>query len=478
MFYSLRFSILLSMFAVAAVVILTVTVVAGAGTRAEFSRYVETGRELREERLQQVVVWWAENNQNPLVDDLNALQYLTNSTGETTVEGAGFRFHPLGTIEMLESASRTAATDPGQVIRFEAAPDGEVVIYQGQEKVGNYYTDPVTELELLLAQVDFMETVNWTLLISAILAAGVAVTLTVILSRRVLHPVAALTQAARRMESGDLSQRVQVHSGGEIGELAQAFNAMAEAINRNEKLRRNMVTDIAHELRTPLTNIRGYLEALHDGMLQPDAETIDLLYDEAMLLNRLIQDLQELAMAEAGQLHLEQQPLQVGDVIEQAATMHRPTASSKDITLKTSLPDNLPAVHADQRRVAQILRNLVRNAIQHTPPGGIVHLSADVQPKMVEVHVEDTGHGISSEHLPYLFERFYRADPSRSRATGGAGLGLAIVKQLVEAHGGSIRAESTRGEGTTFSFTLPRIDHMNPAHAAPQSQSQSQSMNV
>ena len=311
MFYGLRFSILMSMFAVAAVVILTVTVVTGTVTRAEFSRYVETGRELREERLQQVVVVWAENNQNPLVENLNALQYLTNSSPGTSLDDTSLRFHPLGTVEMLESLSTDSAGNPGEVIRFEAAPDGDVLIFQGQKQVGNFYMDPMNELELLPAQINFMETVNWTLLVAAILAAGVAITLTVVLSRRVLHPVAALTQAARRMESGDLSQRVQVSSDGEIGELAQAFNAMAEAINRNEKLRRNMVTDIAHELRTPLTNIRGYLEALHDGMLAPEPETITLLYDEAMLLNRLIQDLQELAMAEAGQLHLEQQPLQV-----------------------------------------------------------------------------------------------------------------------------------------------------------------------
>jgi signal transduction histidine kinase len=458
MFYSLRFSMLMSMFAVAAVVILTVTVVAGTGTRAEFSRYVETGRELREERLQQVVVVWAESNQNPLVENLNALQYLTNSSPGASPGETSLRFHPLGTVEMLESLSTDSAGNPGEVIRFEAAPDGDVLIYQGQKQVGNFYMDPMNELELLPAQINFMETVNWTLLVAAILAAGVAVALTVILSRRVLHPVAALTQAARRMESGDLSQRVQVHSGGEIGELAQAFNAMAEALNRNEKLRRNMVTDIAHELRTPLTNIRGYLEALHDGMLRPEPETIDLIYDESLLLNRLIQDLQELAMAEAGQLHLEEQPLQIDDVIDQAATMHQPAAAQKDVQLQANLPQHLPAVYADQRRVAQILRNLVRNAIQHTPAGGSVCLTADVHPDTVEVHVRDTGRGIDSDHLPYLFERFYRADPSRSRATGGAGLGLAITRQLVEAHGGSIHAESTPGEGATFSFTLPRFD--------------------
>ncbi len=458
MFYSLRFSILMSMFAVAAVVILTVTIVAGTGTRAEFSRYVETGRELREERLQQVVVVWAENNQNPLMENLSALQYLTNSSPGVSLDETNLRFHALGTVEMLESLSADSAGDPGELIRFEAAPDGDVLIYQGQKQVGNFYMDPMNELELLPAQMNFMETVNWTLLVAAILAAGVAVTLTVILSRRVLHPVAALTQAARRMESGDLSQRVQVHSGGEIGELAHAFNAMAEALNRNEKLRRNMVTDIAHELRTPLTNIRGYLEALHDGMLEPEPETIDLIYDESLLLNRLIQDLQELAMAEAGQLHLEEQPLQISDVIEQAATMHQPAAAQKHVQLSAHLPPQLPAVYADQRRVAQILRNLLRNAIQHTPAGGKVCLTADVHPDTIEIHVSDTGRGIDSDHLPYLFERFYRADPSRSRATGGAGLGLAITRQLVEAHGGDIRAESSPGEGATFSFTLPRFD--------------------
>jgi signal transduction histidine kinase len=313
----------------------------------------------------------------------------------------------------------------------------------------------------------FLASANRTLLWVAI-GAGLGAALLVLgLSRRILAPVQVLTTAARNMAAGDLSQRVEITSRDEIGDLARAFNAMADGLARLEMLRRNMVTDVAHELRTPLTNVRGYLEAMRDGVTTPSPPLINSLHEETMLLNRLVDDLQELSLAEAGQIRLERQPTRLSTIVEQAGAAVRLRAKAKDIKMRVDLPESLPSVDADGRRVSQVLRNLLENALAYTPPGGQVLVTARSGGDVVEVRVQDTGIGIAAEDLPYIFERFYRADESRSRATGGSGLGLAIAKQLVEAHGGRIWVESTVGEGSTFLFTLPVVDDSDASYTEP-----------
>jgi signal transduction histidine kinase len=320
----------------------------------------------------------------------------------------------------------------------------------------------------------FLTSVNRTLLLIAVVAGLGAVLLILGLSHRILAPVEALTTAVRRMGAGDLSQRVEVMSRDEVGELARAFNAMADGLARLEELRRNMVTDVAHELRTPLSNIRGYLEALQDGVVEPERHIIDSLHKEAMLLNCLVDDLQELSLAEAGQIRLGRQPVALADIVDRALETIRPRAEAEGIALQVDLPGDL-LVDVDPQRIGQVLRNLLENALTHTPPGGEIAVAAHAacpepsdalspveglskgrgEGQWVEVSVRDTGSGIAAEDLPYVFERFYRADRSRSRASGGAGLGLAIARQLVEAHGGRIEVESEIGQGTQFTFTLP-----------------------
>jgi predicted ribosomally synthesized peptide with SipW-like signal peptide len=317
------------------------------------------------------------------------------------------------------------------------------------------YIVPLENYNLASIESQFNASVNRSLIVAIALAGLVGLLLTYFLSRSILRPVDELISAARAMEKGDLSQRVTVTTKGELGELGHAFNAMAEGLTRLEQLRQNMVTDVAHELRTPLSNVRGYLEALRDGVVKPTPETIASVYEEAMLLNRLVDDLQELAMAEAGQLKLVCQPVDIRQVIDKAVQSLKTQALEKEIDLIAVLQDNLPLVNADAERMGQVLRNLLKNAIINTPAGGEIKIQAIKVDSQVEVSVRDNGMGISAEHLPYVFERFYRVDQSRARETGGAGLGLAIVKQLVEAQGGQVDIDSQVDGGTRITFTSP-----------------------
>lgn len=320
--------------------------------------------------------------------------------------------------------------------------------------VGTVVTDP-SLVQRPPKPDSFEVTLNRMMLISASAAGIVAILFTFLISRRVTQPVEELTAAARKMEKGDLSVRVDVHSRDEIGQLGQAFNAMADGLSRMEQLRRNMVNDVAHELRTPLTNLRGYLEAAREGVVAPDAGFVENLYEETMLLNRLTDDLRDLSLVEARQLRLERQPVDVGALARAAVDAIRLQADARGVGVGAEIAADLPPADADPSRVAQVLRNLLNNALDFTPEGGRVTVGAGVEGNAIRVDVRDTGVGIAPEQLPLIFERFYRVDPSRTRSTGGAGLGLTIVKNLVEAHGGRVWAESTPGSGSTFSFTLP-----------------------
>jgi signal transduction histidine kinase len=289
----------------------------------------------------------------------------------------------------------------------------------------------------------------------ALLAIGIALLFTFFLSRRISAPIKTLASAARRLGQGDLSQRVNINSKGEIGELAQAFNSMAGGLEKTERLRRNMVADTAHELRTPLSNIRGYLEAIQEGIKKPSPELIRSLDEEAFLLSRLVDDLQDLSLAEAGELKLNFQSEDTECLVNQAVDAAETPAKRKQITITSQVPPALPPVNVDRQRISQVLRNLLDNAITHTPAGGSIVVAAEKQSNQVKVSVSDTGEGIPAEDLLNVFERFYRVDKSRTRATGGSGLGLTIARRLVEAHGGTIEAKSEPGKGSCFAFTVP-----------------------
>jgi signal transduction histidine kinase len=301
----------------------------------------------------------------------------------------------------------------------------------------------------------FISGINRVLLLAALAAAAIALVLAFVLSRRILRPVEALTGAVSQMGQGDLSQRVRVSSRDEIGRLAQAFNTMADSLDRGERLRRDMVSDVAHELRTPLTNIRCQLESVQDGITQSTPAVINSIHEEAMLLHRLIDDLQDLSLAEAGKLSLKPERVSVRDAVAVAVSAISSSLGNGTPSIQVEVPDQCPDVLADSKRFGQVLRNLLNNAVAHTPQGGNITVRAQSIDAKVEVGIEDNGSGIAPEDLPYVFERFYRADASRDHTTGGAGLGLAIVNQLVAAQGGETRIESTLGKGTKVCFTLP-----------------------
>jgi signal transduction histidine kinase len=287
------------------------------------------------------------------------------------------------------------------------------------------------------------------------------------LSRGMSRPLANLTAATQAVATGDLSVRVPVRHHGEVRELAIAFNAMTEELARTDELRRNLTADVAHELRTPLSVIRGKLEGVLDGVYPSTGEHLSPILEEIKLLARLVEDLRLLSLAETGQLPLEKRATDVGALLRDAQVNFSPQAADRGVRLTLDLPSELPEVMADRRRVAQVLGNLLTNALRHTPSGGRVTLSATAPAlsiaegsgEMVKVTVADTGAGIPPEDLPYIFERFWRGEKSRSRAGGGAGLGLAIAKHLIQAHGGQIGVESPseEGEGTTFYFTLSPV---------------------
>lgn len=278
-------------------------------------------------------------------------------------------------------------------------------------------------------------------------------------SRRVTRPLTQLTRAARTMAEGDLTVRVKDARVREIHELANAFNSMAASLSDADRQRRQMTADVAHELRTPLSIIRGRLEGMQDGIYTATQEQISTLLDETALLERLIEDLRVLALADAGQLPLYPEAIMPRALLESVVQSFAPQGREHGVDVRVALLPELPDVTVDSQRILQVLGNLTANSLRHTPPGGLVTLGGRTEMsngrQMVVLSVSDTGSGIAPEDLAHIFDRFYRADQSRTRASGGAGLGLAIAKRMIEAHGGDIRAYSERGRGTTMEFSLP-----------------------
>jgi two-component system, OmpR family, sensor histidine kinase BaeS len=290
-----------------------------------------------------------------------------------------------------------------------------------------------------------------------LVAAGVGVLVSVWLASRIVKPVVELTQAARAVTRGWPMPLVAVAGRDEMAELGQAFNRMAVRLAEEDEQRRRLFAGIAHELRTPLSVIQGTLEGILDRVVEPTPERIAALHSQAVLLKRLITDLRDLSLAQAGQLQLNRQAIDVSRIVRETLEALAPLADERTIALRLEMPERLTPLQLDPDRMRQVVQNLVENALRHTPPGGEVRVRLrDGNGEGLHLEISDTGGGIGPEDLPHIFEHFYRADRSRARSSGGTGMGLAIVRSLVEAHGGHVSAESAPGRGSTFVVTLPK----------------------
>jgi signal transduction histidine kinase len=323
----------------------------------------------------------------------------------------------------------------------------------------------------------FRDGVYEALILATMAAIAVAVVVSLLITRQIIAPIKALSQASHRIAAGSYAERVKLTGKhpdqlDELGQLAWDFNRMAEHLEHDETLRRQLIGDVSHELRTPLTAIKGSLEALLDGVLPSEPETFEQIHQEAERLQRIVNDLQELSQVEAGAYRLDLRSLAMADLIAIVVTRLERQFGEKAVTLVANIPDELPPVTGDSDRLIQVLTNLVGNGLQYTQAGGRVMIQAHQSGDDVHIQITDTGIGIPVEHLPYLFTRFYRVDKSRSRGGGGSGIGLTIARHLIEAHGGRIWADSQgSGYGSTFTFTLPiaaQWRENQPAHPSAQ----------
>lgn len=452
MIHSLRFRLLVAFTLAIFIAVGSTLFFLGLATRGEIQRFGERVDEARVARMASELtrfyfIYRDWDGIQPYIEQWGNLYnqriVLTNGAGVVVADSKG---ETIGQINPTDAPGRPLMM-PGMGVGMGLGQVG--TLYLTQQR-------PFADLGLEAMQVLF-RSIGRFFILGSIVAIIIALLIVFFLSDRILSPVKKLTAAARQVGQGDFSPRVAVAKDkSEMGGLARTFDMMAENLERTEQLRKNMVADVAHELRTPLSNIKGYLEAVSDGVVQPDSDTIGKLNEEAALLTRLVDDLQDLSLVEAGTLKLVCRAENITGIITQAVALAQPQAAAKGLALTAEIADNLPSVNIDAQRIGQVLRNLLQNAIAYTPSGGSVKVSARLQEsRWLEIGVADTGQGIPAESLPFVFERFYRVDKSRTRATGGNGLGLTIGKRLVEAHGGQIKAESEPGKGSRFSFTIP-----------------------
>jgi signal transduction histidine kinase len=310
---------------------------------------------------------------------------------------------------------------------------------------------------ILPATVRFLRDFWWQLLVAGAIASALALVVARWLARGLTQPLRDMAAATRRMEVGDYSARVHSDSRDEVGQLAAAFNRMSGELESLERLRRDLVANVSHELKTPITAIRAHLENLADGVETPNMETMQIMLTQTERLGRLVEQLLDLSRLESGEIPLHRERVSVGPLVAQVVSEIDVARRDQGVAIHPVIAEDVPALDADPERVHQVLFNLVDNAVRFTPGGGTVTISAHRHNGSVEITVADTGVGIASEHIPRLFERFYRVDPARSREDGGTGIGLAIARSVVEAHGGHIRARSAPGEGSAFTFDLPAV---------------------
>ncbi|MBN1641181.1 MAG: HAMP domain-containing protein [Anaerolineae bacterium] len=463
---SLRTKFLLAFVLVALLGVGTVALVANRVIAREFTLYVRTGGQPRAQRLaDQAAQVYAQSGSWAGATDELATLLSAGAPGAGPGAGRG-----QGVQQEQGGGDRALVIDrQGQVV---VDTEGELT---GQpmpgdyESVGTAITVGETRVgTLLLTTRDlsghsdlekrFLDTVNQAVLWAVSLVAVAALVAAAILSRQLVGPLRALTAASEAMAGGDLSQRVGLERADEIGDLGRAFDKMASDLAAARAQRQQMTADIAHELRNPLSVIRGNLEAMIDGIYPTDVEHLGPIYEETLLLQRLVQDLRLLSLADAGELHLVRSEVDLTALLRGIVESVQAVADDQGVEMAVDLPEERLTVQGDVDRLRQVVGNLLSNALRYTPAGGTVALRAARAGDRVTIGVADTGAGIAPVDLPHVFDRFYRADVARDRASGGSGLGLAIVRALVEAHGGQIEVQSALGQGTMFTLSFPASD--------------------
>jgi two-component system OmpR family sensor kinase/two-component system sensor histidine kinase BaeS len=433
----------------------------------EFRRFLATDQLWDSGMVQHLTDYYAQHGSWDGVEHLFATRQHGPPAGAGHGAGQGLR---MGQADLL-------LTDASGIIIYDESDGGmpdrrvshhvrsQAVPIQWQGRTVGYLLKGASTSDLPPRALSFLDTITTSLLQMGLIIGGVGLLLGLMIARSLSAPLARLEAAARRISQGALDSRVPATGTREIASVARAFNDMAASLQRDHELRRTMVADIAHELRTPISVLQGNIRAILDDVYPLEKAEIATIYDETLLLSRLVNDLRELAQAEAGQLSLNMQPTDIKQVIERSTMLFADLVAERGIAFATVVPDTLPPVQGDPDRLQQVVYNLLSNALRHTPQGGSITLcaehggtlpaGAEVSRQTVRVAVRDSGSGIAAEHIPHVFERFWRADKSRSREHGGSGLGLAITRHLVEAQGGSIGVESEVGHGSCFWFVLP-----------------------
>jgi signal transduction histidine kinase len=360
------------------------------------------------------------------------------------------------------SGYRLAVYDPagrllgGSVPRSPAALARASVLTVGRP-AGSVVLTPLADQLLSTEDRQLQHRLNSDHLVAALAALLAGLLAAVFVASRLARPLHQLTDAARRIERGDLDARVQPIGTPEIAALGRAFNRLVETLEQEEQIRRAAAADVAHELRTPLAGIVSRIEAAQDGVLADEQRNLEAIHDEALRLAQLVDDLGKLAEAEQPGLTLQKQPVDLGALVTKRVEVHRDQLKAKDIALTQRIgPAHL---YGDPKRLAQIIDNLLSNALRYTPSGGRVSVELGQHDREATLVIADTGVGIRGEDLPHIFERFWRGEQSRARHTGGAGIGLAIVRELVRAHEGRVDVESKPGQGSRFTVTLPARPH-------------------
>ncbi len=332
-----------------------------------------------------------------------------------------------------------------------------VIVWLAIDKLAaSYFMELMNKYEVSPTAIHqmFLSAIHHYLIWASLAALFLAFILSYLLTRRVLRPLQQMTKITQDVAAGNFQARVDIVSQDEVGQLGIAFNSMADSLAQVEKLRKSMVADLAHELRTPLTNLRGYLEALTDEVVPPSQETFQMLQQEILRLVHLVDNLQQLARADAARAYLHKESVLLVEAVNQMLELYRPNFKKKNIQVELTLASNAQSVTADRDKLLQAIRNLMENSWKYTPAHGRVSITSEKTKDGTRVLFSNNGSAISQDDLPYIFERFFRAEKSRSRDAGGAGIGLSIVKELIEAHGGQVGADSTDDE-TRIWFTLP-----------------------